>query len=464
MTEAPMGELYQLSACEMVRRLKSGDISVHDALDSVEQRIQQTDSVINALPTLCFDRARRRADDIEAIAVEQRGLLCGLPVTIKDLTPVAGVPTSFGSRIYEDYVPDHSDRLVRQIEGQGGVVYAKSNTPEFGTGGIAFNDVFGFTRTPRNINFASGGSSGGAAASLAVGSAWLSHGSDMAGSLRTPAGFCGVASLRPSPGQIRSDSEFLPFDILGAEGPMARSIEDLALFADVMMTGNNESMLNAARTPLQPTQIAVSEDLGIASISDEVIRPFRKFIDQLANAGSGITEQHPDLSGVHLCFDVLRAQSYAIGLEQDLADHPGVMKPEVVWNIESGLALTADQIREATRSQGQIINRAENFMQDFDLLICPATSLASVAAELRYPGSDGEVPYADYYRWLAIAYAITVTALPVITLPCGFVDNGMPVGIQLIGKPGGEFELFRYASYLEKIAGWSAWPVDPISN
>jgi amidase len=286
----------------------------------------------------------------------------------------------------------------------------------------------------------------------------------MAGSLRTPASFCGVASLRPSPGQIRSDSEFLPFDILGAEGPMARSIEDLALFADVMMTGNNESMLSAARTSLQPTQIAVSEDLGIASISDEVIRPFRKFIDQLANAGSGITEQHPDLSGVHLCFDVLRAQSYAIGLEQDLADHPGVMKPEVVWNIESGLALTADQIREATRSQGQIINRAENFMQDFDLLICPATSLASVAAELRYPGSDGEVPYADYYRWLAIAYAITVTALPVITMPCGFVDNGMPVGIQLIGKPGGEFELFRYTSYLEQIAGWSAWPVDPISN
>jgi amidase len=464
MADSWISELYQLSACEMVSRLKSEDISVHDALDSLEQRIQQTDPIINALPTLCFDRARRQADKIESVAVEQRGMLCGLPVTIKDLTPVAGVRTSFGSRIYESHIPEHSDQLVHRIENRGAVVYAKSNTPEFGTGGITFNDVFGITRTPHNTSFASGGSSGGAAASLAAGSAWLSQGSDMAGSLRTPASFCGVTSLRPSPGIIRSDSDFLPFDILGAEGPMARSIEDLALFADVMMGGNNEAMLAATRSPLQPSRVAISDDLGVASMSDEVIKPFRKFIDQLANTGIGITEEHPDLTGVHRCFDVLRAQSYAIGLEQTLADNPGVMKPEVVWNIESGIALTAGQIRDATRTQGQIINRAAAFMQDFDLLICPATSVSSVSAELRYPDSDGEVPYADYYRWLAIAYAVTISALPVITMPCGFADNGMPIGVQLIGKSGGEIELFHYASYVEQITGWSTSPVDPVTK
>lgn len=150
-------------------------------------------------------------------------------MTIKDLMPVAGVRSSSGSRIFENYIPEYSDRLVRQIENCGGVVYAKSNTPEFGTGGITFNDVFGITRSPHNTHFASGGSSGGAAASLAAGSAWLSHGSDMAGSLRTPASFCGVTSLRPSPGKICSDSDFQPFDLLGAQGPMARNIEDLAL-------------------------------------------------------------------------------------------------------------------------------------------------------------------------------------------------------------------------------------------
>lgn len=457
-----MCELYQLSACEMVRRLKSGSISVHDALDSLEQRIQQTDSAINALPTRCFDRARAKADKIQALAAEQRGLLCGLPVTIKDSMAVAGVRASSGSRIYESFIPEHSDQLVRLIENQGGVVYAKSNLPEFGTGGTTFNDVFGITRTPHNTSFASGGSSGGAAASLAAGSAWLSQGSDMAGSLRTPASFCGITSLRPSPAKIYSDSEFTPFEILGAAGPMARNIEDLALFADVMMSRNNDSMLSAARTPVRPTRIAISDGLGITSISDEVVSVFRRLIDELANAGSDIAEEHPDLSGVHRSFDILRAHSYAIGLEQTLTDNPGVMKPEVVWNIEKGLALTSEEIRNATRTQGQIINRAAQFMQDFDLLICPATSVVSVPAELRYPGSAGEVPIPEYYRWLAIAYATTMTTLPIITMPCGFAENAMPIGVQLIGKPGGEFDLFRYARYIEEMTDWSALPINPV--
>ena len=243
---------------------------------------------------------------------------------------------------------------------------------------------------------------------------------------------------------------------------MARNIEDLALFTDVMMGENNESMQSSAGTPLKPARIAVSNDLGIASISHEVIAPFRQFIDQLASDVIDITEQHPDLSGVHQSFDVLRAQSYAIGLEQTLSDNPGVMKPELVWNIESGISLTSEEIRNAIRTQGQIINRAAQFMQDFDLLICPATSVVSVFAELRYPGSNDEVPVPDYYRWLAIAYATTMTALPVITLPCGLADNRMPIAVQLVGKPGGEVELFRYARYLEQITGWSTLPVDPV--
>jgi len=459
-----INELYQLSAAEVVEKLKSGNVSPHDCLDSLQQRIEVTESAINALPTLCFDRARAAADKIQSLPVEQRGLLAGLPVTIKDLTPVSGVRTTFGSRLYENHIPQQSDRLVRQIEQQGGVVYAKSNTPEFGTGGITFNDVFGITRSPRNTRFASGGSSGGAAASLATGSAWLSHGSDMAGSLRTPASFCGVCSLRPSPGKIFSDSDFLPFDILGAEGPMARNIEDLGLFADVMMSGNVESMHEAANSAVKPARIAISADLGIANINDEVLNGFYQFVEKLASNNVTIVEQAPDLSEVHDAFDVLRAQSYAVSLEQTLAENPGVMKAEVEWNIKSGLNLSADKIRRAIRSQGQIINRAARFMQDFDLLICPATSVLSVDAGLRYPGSNGEVPIPEYYRWLAIAYATTMTALPVITLPCGMGENGMPIGIQLVGKPGGEARLFKQAAALEALIDWSSVPVDPLAG
>lgn len=455
-------QLYQLSASKLVAKLKSGSASPHDCLDSLQQRIDETEGVINALPTLCFDRARDQADRIQSLPLEQRGLLAGLPVTIKDLTPVAGVKTTFGSRLYQDYIPQQSGSLVRQIESQGGIVYAKSNTPEFGTGGITFNDIFGATHSPRNTRFASGGSSGGAAASLAVGSAWLSHGSDMAGSLRTPASFCGVCSLRPSPGKIVFDSEFLPFDILGAEGPMARNIEDLGLFADAMMGSKTGSMFEAAKSPEIPGRIAISENLGIASISDEILNGFHQFVEKLANSDVTIVEQAPDLSKAHDTFDVLRAHSYAISMEQILTQNPAIMKPEVEWNIESGLHLSADKIRRATRAQGRIINRAAAFMQDYDLLICPATSVLSVDARLRYPGSDGEVPIPEYYRWLAIAYATTLTALPIITLPCGFGINGMPIGIQLIGRPGGEAQLFRHARAIEQLTDWCTLPVDPL--
>lgn len=454
--------LYQLSAGQMVASLRGGRISINDALDSVAQRIEQTDTVINALPTRCFERARQQAAALQSLAPEDRGTLAGLPVTIKDLTPVSGVRTTFGSSIYGDFIAQKSDRLVERIEQQGGVIYAKSNTPEFGTGGITFNDVFGITRSPRNTHFASGGSSGGAAASLAVGSAWLSHGSDMAGSLRTPAAFCGVCSLRPSPGRILSDSEYLPYDVLGAEGPMARSIEDLALFADVLMSNSAGSMRGAVEQPEIPFRVAVSDDLGITSVDADILAVFRELVEGLQRNGVSISHESPDLSSVHDAFDILRAQAYAVSLEQTLADHPGIMKPEVVWNIESGLALSSEKIRQGIRKQGQIINRAATFMQDYDLLICPATSVLSVSTELRYPGSDGEVPIPEYYRWLAIAYATTMTTLPVITLPCGYGKGGMPVGVQLVGKPGGEKRLFQHAMAIQQITPWSATPIDPV--
>jgi amidase len=459
-----MQELWKWSACKVVEGLRSGRIQIKDTLQCLEERIKAVDPIINALPTLCFDRARERAERLQSLPMGRRGLLAGLPVAIKDLTEVSGVRTTYGSRIFENFVPTHSDQLVMRLERQGGVIYAKSNTPEFGTGGITFNDVFGITRSPRNLDFSSGGSSGGAAASLAAGCAWLSHGSDMAGSLRTPAAFCGVTSLRPSPGRVRSDSEYRPFAILGAEGPMARSLEDLGLFADALFSDSPESMLAAARDPIKPHRIAFSADLGVTTIDDQVRHQFEIYIERLRRESIETKDTAPSLPNVHSAFDDLRAHEYAIGFEQTLADHPDVMKPEVQWNIRQGLALSASAIRSAQRSQGQIINQAAEFMHDYDLLICPATSVLSVPAELRYPGSDQGVPYSEYYRWLGIAYATTMTALPVITLPVAESEDGMPFAIQLVGKPFGEASLIRHARYIEQFTEWSSMPIDVASH
>jgi len=241
-------ELIELTACEVVELLDKGEIAPEDCLVALEARIERFNGKINALSTLCFERARKHARHLAVKSTHDRGLLRGLPVPIKDLTPVAGVRTTFGSPIYKSYVPGKSDLLVESLENNGAIVYGKTNTPEFGTGGNTFNEVFGVTRNPRDLRLSAGGSSGGAAAALVSGMAWLAHGSDMAGSLRTPASFCGVTSLRPSPGLIAHGPATLPFEVLSQEGAMARTVSDLALLTDAMVGASPLAALGKPKT------------------------------------------------------------------------------------------------------------------------------------------------------------------------------------------------------------------------
>mgnify|MGYP001827166528 CR=1 FL=1 len=462
-----MAELISKSACEIVALLKTGEISIDDTLDALEAQIEKIDPEINALPTLCFERARaaaRQGDRIDSV-------LSGIPVAIKDLTDVAGVRTTYGSMLHVNHIPEQSDILVERIEANGGIIYAKSNTPEFGTGGNTFNDVFGATRNPHDVSRSAGGSSGGAAAALASGSAWLAQGSDLGGSLRTPAAFCGVTSLRPSPGLITTSPGTQPFDVYSQKGPMARSVADLALFADAMagpssLTGFSKSHLidefrNAAARPLKPLKIAYSEDLGITQTSSEVAEICNAAIAKLAREQINIETNHPDLSMMDAAFEVPRALDYVQSFGADLASTRGIMKPEVVWNIEKGLNLGAEEIRQSLDAQGQVFANASQFMQDYDLLICPATIIPAYPVEERYPGYSDGLEYSEYYRWLKICCAITTTTLPVITLPCGKTDSGLPIGLQLIGKAHGELELFALASYLEQVFDWN--PLQAIS-
>ncbi len=460
-----MNELIKQSACEVVARLKSGEISIKDSLDALQERIDVVDEKVNALPIRCFERAVKHATKLQSLPMDERGDLCGLPVPIKDLTDVEGVRTTHGSMVFSQRIAPTSNQLVTRIEKNGGVVYAKSNTPEFGAGGITFNDVFGITRCPHDLSKTSAGSSGGAAASLASGTAWLAHGSDMAGSLRTPAAFCGVTSLRPSPGTIRSDSLHLPYDVLGADGPMARNIADLALFADAMRNENGFTMQRAVDSgkdmSLKNIKVAVSSDLGITQIADDVSELFQRFVDTHLSSCNHMVECAPELEGVHESFDALRAQFYATNIEPFLEENRHIIKPEVVWNADQGLALTSLQLRDALRTQGRIVRNAAQFMDSVDVLICPATSLTSVSAEVRYPGDQGDVALPDYYRWLAIAYATTMTTLPIITIPVGTTNDGLPFGVQLVGKPWGEAELFKVANLIETQVARSSLPVDP---
>src|SRR6476619_3694798 len=266
-------DLIRQDAVSIVARLKSGDVTPHDLLDALEKRIAAVDGAVNALPTRCFDRARQHADRLMQKPVAVRGQLAGMPIPIKDLVDVAGVRSTQGSPIYANHIPEKSDVLVERLEAEGAIVYAMSNTPEFGAGANTFNEVFGKTRNPWNTSRSAAGSSGGAAVALATGMAWLAHGSDMGGSLRNPASFCGIVGLRPSIGRVAHTPATAIDRNLGVQGPMARNVEDLALLLDAMCGEYPDdplslpvmptSFLSAAKSGRKPKRVAYSPDLGI---------------------------------------------------------------------------------------------------------------------------------------------------------------------------------------------------------
>ncbi len=465
-------ELIRLNATDVVRLLRREEIRPHDLLDALEARIAAVDPAVNALPTLCFSRARAAADAIMQRPVEERGVLAGLPVPIKDLVEVAGVRTTFGSTIFADYVPSASNLLVQHLEASGGIVYAKSNTPEFGAGANTFNDVFGATLNPWNTSRSAAGSSGGAAVALATGMAWVAQGSDMGGSLRNPASFCGVVGMRPSIGRVAKTPGAKIDATLGVEGPMARNVEDLALLLDAM-TGDYPqdplslprpptSFIGAANSDWKPRRVAYSPDLGITPVDPEVAALTRAAAERMAGEGIFVEEAHPDLSEAHECFQTLRALQFAISYAERMQQHPGQMKPELEWNIEKGLALTTAEIVRAERQRVQLTQRMVSFFETYDLLLCPSTIVAAFPIEERYLAECDGVHFETYIDWLAIAYAITLTCCPALSLPCGFTSEQLPVGLQIIAPPKREDRVLAGAKLLEDLLGLrGSTPITP---
>lgn len=468
----PNQELLQATACTIVDRLRRGDVTPLDLLDTLEARIAEVDGKVNALPTLCFDRARKHAAELMKKPVDARGILAGLPVPIKDLTAVAGVLTTQGSPIFKDHVPARSDILVEHLEHNGGVVYAKSNTPEFGAGANTFNEVFGPTRNPWDLSRSSAGSSGGAAAALASGTAWLAHGSDMGGSLRNPASFCGIVGMRPSIGRVAHTPVAKIDRNLGVQGPMARNVEDLALLLDAMsgehpadplsLPALPTSFLSAARSGRAPKRIAYSADFGITPVDPEVAKITRQAAEKFAEAGVIVEEAHPDLREAHDCFQVLRAFDFAISKAGLLRTHRDLLKPEVIWNIEKGLNLSMEDIERAEAQRVAMTERTLKFFETYDLLLAPTTIVAAFPVEERYVAECAGKKFDNYVEWLAIVYAITLVCCPALSLPCGFTDKGLPLGLQIIAPPRGEAQILAGAKVLEDILGLrSITPIDP---
>jgi amidase len=474
---SPHNELCRLTATEAVARLKRAEITPLDLIDAAARRIAEVEPDINALPTLCIDRARAHAEKLmrgegrEAEA--EPGWLCGLPVAIKDLTDVAGVRTTYGSPIFRDHVPTRSHPVVERIERRGGIVIAKSNTPEFGAGGSTFNDVFGRTRNPWNTSLTPGGSTGGGAAALAAGEVWLAHGSDHAGSLRRPATYCSVVGLRPSPGRVTRGTSNNLFSPLSVQGPMARSVADVALFLDTMaglcprdpltFEAPHRSFAAAVASPIVPKRIAWTADFGgkvpVDRETREICAAAARRFEEL---GSVVEEASPDLGNIAEAFLALRSQHFVVERELMLATHRDQIKPDIVWNTEYGLRQSPSALAAAERERAALFRRTVEFFETYDLLVSPGASTPAFDVELRMPATIDGKKLENYLGGSLITAATTLMALPSVAVPCGFDGSGRPVGLQMVGRHRGEAGLLQAAVLFEQMMGISSLvPIDP---
>jgi amidase len=468
----PASDLIALTAQEAVRLLRAREVSPLELIDVALERIDETDSALNALPTRCPERARDHAHRLRTPDSPGPGWLAGLPIAVKDLEDVAGVRTTYGSPVFADHVPDRSDIQVERLEANGAVVLAKSNTPEFGAGANTYNEVFGETLNPWDTALTCGGSSGGSAASLAAGQVWLATGSDLGGSLRIPASFCSVVGLRPSPGRVACGPREQPFDTLSVEGPMGRTVGDAALMLDAMsgleprdplsFEAPAVSFQSAAASRRVPARVAFSPDLDLIPVDPEVRAVCEAAARRFADLGADVEAACPDLHEAPPTFRVLRAAGFVADLAPVLETDRGRLKPEVIGNVEEGLRLTSEEIASADRARGALYQRVAAFFETYCLLACPAVCVPPFDVATRWLREVNGVVLDHYVEWLRLTYAITLTSCPALSVPCGFTADGRPVGLQLVGPPRGEAQLLAAASALEEALGIAGrCPIDP---
>lgn len=467
-------DLIALTATEAVGLLRTRQVSPLEMVDAAIARIEAVDGEVNALPVRMFDDARAAARGFrhDSEAATEPGWLGGLPIAIKEFNDVKGLPTTFGSPIFAEAVAHESDLVVRNLEASGGIVLAKSNVPEF-AGSNTFNPVYGTTRNPWDLRMTAGGSSGGAAAALAAGEIWLANGSDLGGSLRIPASYCGITGLRPSVGRVPRPASLPAFDALWVEGPMARNVADVALMLDAQTRSSHHDPLalprpatpfvEAVRRPVAPKRVGFSPDLGLArAVDPEVVAICRSATRKLSGSGTQVEEACPDLTGSIDAFQVLRALLFAVVRGELLDLHRDRIAPEIVWNLQKGIDLTAAEIITAERLRSRIFVAVAAFFEEFDLLACPTVALPPFPVEQRYPTEIGGEKLTTYIDWMFLTFCLTVTGCPVISLPCGLTEGGLPVGLQLMGRPHGDFDLLSAASILEQSCGLALQvPLDP---
>lgn len=458
-----MKPLYQWSATELQRALASGAIRATAVVESCLHQIHQDNDRLKAFITLCPEQALAEAQAIDAARDrgEPLGPLAGIPTSVKDLTATAGVRTTQGSLIYQDWIPSQDDLCVARLKQAGAILIGKTNTPEFGMGAHVTNPLYGPTATPYDPSRTSGGSSGGAAVSVATGMCPLAHGTDMGGSVRTPASFCGVVGLRPAVGRI--PRRRMRWDDLDTDGVMARTVEDAALMLSVMAGWDAQDPISIAAPWPCPTldesvrdqmrgkvRVGFSADLGITPIDAQVRSVFEAAIAKMTPICRQVDPVYPDCTLASAAFEPLRAGLLSHKHQRHYDQHFDQLTPTVRWNVARGQGLTATELLTAAGHRDQMYRHFLRFFETHDIL---ATVSACVPP---FPHDQPEVltvdgtPLNTILDYLKITYTISLTGLPALSIPCGWTETGLPIGLQLVGPPQGETALLQFGYLLQE--------------
>ncbi len=464
---SPASDPCLLDACELLERLRRRELSAREVMAAHLERIERINPRLNAIVALLDgDAALALAGEADARLMrgEPVGPLHGLPIAFKDMQPAVGFPCTMGSPILRDNRPLADSVLVERIRRAGAVPIGKTNVPEFGLGSHTYNGVYGTTRNPWNLEKSAGGSSGGAGAALAARLLPLADGGDMGGSLRNPANFNNVVGFRPSPGVVPNAPSALPFENLPVSGPMARTVADAAFLLSVIAGADGR---DPASLPIDPgrfaeplgrdfagVRVAWCPDLGGLPLDPRVRAVLEARRTVFEGLGCIVEEQHPDLRGADAVFLTLRAFSLATLLGPLLERHRHQLKPEAIWNIEQGLALSGLDVGRAMTEQAALLDRMRRFFERHDFLLCAVNQVPPFDAALDWPRQIEGVAMEHYLAWMKSAYWISATLHPAISVPAGFTPDGLPVGIQIVGRARDDRGVLELAHAFEAATGF----------
>ena len=455
-----MKELTFQSAVALARLLKTRKLSATEVVRAFIARIEQVNPKLNAIVTFVPEQALAAAKAMDRKR-EKPGPFYGLPIAYKDLVPTRGVRTTYGSLVYKDEVPAQNHLVVDRLGASGAILVGKTNTPEFGAGSQTFNKVFGATRNPYDLTKTCGGSSGGAAAAVAAGLLPFADGSDLAASLRNPGNYCNVVGFRPTPGRVPSWPAANAWDTLSVMGPIARTVADATFLlsamvgpdarAPVSMDEPGSTFLRPLKRNFRKAKVAWSRDLGGLPMDPQVstvLEPMRKVFKAL---GCIVEDAEPDFGGATESFETLRAVGFLQKYGTLAEKHGDMLKDTVLWNVEEGRRRSAADVARAEALRTQLFHRMREFLERYDFFVCPVNQLPPYPVELEWPREIAGAPMGNYLDWMKSCYYITITSHPAISVPAGFTPDGLPVGLQIVGRYRDDFGVLQLAHAFESL-------------